>query len=159
RRELDHLSVSLQAAGPHAGAGDLRALSTAVRVEPLVRLARAVARIPLGAPDGGAPPRRRSTGPAALLQQPVPRPPADLGAGGQMAVLVHDARGEARHGRVLETRGARPLRPGAPQAERPDRGGPTAPVTGQAASARAPWNFGRSRTMSSRTASPPSKCQ
>src|SRR5262249_13695464 len=90
RSELDAVSVPLQAAGPEGRAWHLRAVPAALRVEPLVRLARTVARIPVGAGRRAAPARGLAAGPPALRRQSVPRRAADLGPGREVAVLVHD---------------------------------------------------------------------
>ena len=53
RKDVDSVSVSLQAAGCEKGAGNLRAVPAAFRLEFVVRVARSVARQSLRDVDGG----------------------------------------------------------------------------------------------------------
>src|SRR4029077_20996725 len=101
RQDLDRLSVPLQAAGPQGAPGPLRALPAALRMEPLVRLARLLAGLPLGCEHGGGSSRREPGRPRALPPRPVRRRAAVAGAHGALAILVHPAGGEAAHRRLV----------------------------------------------------------
>src|SRR5438132_738269 len=107
---LDGVPVPLQAAGSDAGAWHLRTIPAAVRMEPLVRLARRVARVRVGRQRRAASARRLAAGPAPLRARSIRRAAARLYPRREVAVLVHHARGEAQDFGVVAAAGARSLR-------------------------------------------------
>src|SRR6266566_5153780 len=98
------LSVSVQAAGSSKGAGDLRALSTEIRLELVVRVAEHLA----GRADcaaNRARPAARVGGCSAIVRgQSVSESAAAAGARGAVAILVHRAERQARDGNVVAAR-------------------------------------------------------
>ena len=87
----------------HRASRDLRAVSAALRMESLVRVARAAAVLDVGARRAGAARGRERRGALALPSRPVRRTPARHGAHGAVAVLVHGCRDQARDRRVVAT--------------------------------------------------------
>src|SRR5438270_2866276 len=73
RKNVDAVSLPLQAPGSGGRPGNLRSLPAAIRLEPVVRLARDLPRVPLGGADRGAPARRGALGAAPLRLRPLPR--------------------------------------------------------------------------------------
>src|SRR2546426_2625744 len=108
---MDRISISIQTARPRRGAGHLRPISAAFRMEPLVCFAGRVAKLPLGGPRRGAPAPERAGGGGPLRQGSFPRRPAAIRALPQMAVLVHLLGGEAEDRAMVAPRAARRLRP------------------------------------------------
>ena len=87
---------------PRRGAGDLRALPAALRMEPLVRLARRLAADPLG---GDAEARLLEGSPDVLAlfrRDPFDGKPPGAGARRALAVLVHHARREEADRALVE---------------------------------------------------------
>ena len=89
REDVDRLSVPVQASGCDGTPRHLRAVSAALRVEPVVRVAGAVAGVVLGGAGAGAADRRKSERAEAVSQRSVPWHAAESGAHGALAVLVH----------------------------------------------------------------------
>src|SRR5215472_5026261 len=102
------LSVSVQTAGSSKGTGDLRALSTKIRLELVVRVAEHLAgggRVDCAA--NGAGPATRIGGCSATVRgQSVSESATEAGACGAVAILVHHAGRKARNGNVVEARAA-----------------------------------------------------
>ena len=87
--ELDSVSVPQQAAGVERGPAHLRALSAALRLEPVVCLARRLARERDGSSHRGAAAGWRWRCAGAVPRKSVPADSAALCARGPVAVLVH----------------------------------------------------------------------
>src|SRR5207249_3264665 len=86
--------------------GHLRPVSAALRVEPLVCVARAVAIVAVGRDDSAAADRRKSQRVASLSRRPVLRTLADPSAASSLEVLVHGSGHEAANWRMVAPEGA-----------------------------------------------------
>src|SRR5439155_3853094 len=91
-----------QATGHPRTARHLRALSTALRLESLVRVVRPMATIDVGGQDAAASHRGKSERAATLSRRSIWRQPAATGENGALVILVHRPNDQARHGRLVE---------------------------------------------------------
>jgi hypothetical protein len=89
RRHMDRLSLPQQAAGPQRSPAHLRPLSAALRLEPLVCLARRLASERVRPPHRGAPAHQRCRRSRALPQQSISAGPTALHPRRPLAVLVY----------------------------------------------------------------------
>src|SRR4029077_2436536 len=112
RGAVGRLSLPLQTAGSEKAARHLRAVPAALRLEPLVRLARRLHGEPVRPQLRGAAPRELAAGAAPLRRESVRGEAAGDGARGQVAVLVHDAGRARADGGVVESQAHRPLHAG-----------------------------------------------
>src|SRR6266849_3920807 len=108
---LVHLPFSVQTAGSKQGAGNLRAVSAAVRLEFVVCFAEFVAPGAHRRTHGAEFASRRYGCASAFFGESVPACSAASGALRHLAILVHDARGKACAGHVVEKAAAGPLCP------------------------------------------------
>ena len=114
---------------PRRASGNLCPLPAALRLEPLVRLARYLAREPLGAGGREPPPRREPGRAGPLPTRPLRRQASRAGAHRPLAVRVHHPRREAAGGKLVAPPPSRPLCAGRGAAVGWDGGGPGGALT------------------------------
>ena len=90
RKELGAIPVPLQAAGPKSAPWHLRALSTAIRLEPLVCFVGIMARIPNCSQDRGAASLQRQRRSQSLCDESVSEWAPTPGTRCDLAILVHN---------------------------------------------------------------------
>src|SRR4029077_14090525 len=112
REDVDGVPLPLQAAGSAESAGDLCAVSAALRLEPVVCLTGRVAREPHGAANGREAAGRQPRGAVSLCGEPVSIQAAAAHPGGDLAVLVQRPGDKARDRRLVEAGAAGPVRTG-----------------------------------------------
>src|SRR5215470_16870066 len=100
------LSVSFQTPGSRKGTGDLRALSTKIRLELVVRVAEHLAGRTDRAANRAGPATRVGGCSATVRGESVSASPTEAGARGAVAILVHHPRRKTRDRNVVEARAA-----------------------------------------------------
>ena len=103
-QNLAAISVPLQAAGPGQISRNLRSLPAALRLEPVVRFFRRVARLPNRPPDRSPPALQRPGRAGSVCRQSLPPRSAPSGARRDVAILVHHPGGETEQGPVVAAR-------------------------------------------------------
>src|SRR5713226_1084580 len=111
RANVVHLPFSVQTAGSKQGTRDLRTVPAAVRLEFVVCVAEFVAPGAHRRTHGAEFASRRYGCASAFFGESVPACSAASGALRHLAILVHDARGKACAGHVVEKAAAGPLCP------------------------------------------------